>query len=201
MRNGWGVGTPPAFAGRSRLRRWLRKGLSLARRVRLAIQHEEGVHLQLGRKIEPNPAAGLARNRLGDKRPILGDRIGTGLVLPSPSLLIRAIAEIADQRFGLGVNALDSRAPGRRPGGHPFDPFHPQEPNSCIFARRGQQAFAAAYPLGMAHAAPSGQAPASANSIRSALARPPADRPAARRPAGIRFARSRSAATIVFTSQ
>src|SRR6202034_3568838 len=70
----------------------------------------------------------LARNRLGDQGPILGDRIGTGLVLPSPGLLIRAIAELADQRLGLSVNAFHSRTPGRRPGAHLSLPSTPHNP-------------------------------------------------------------------------
>jgi hypothetical protein len=46
-------------------------------------------------------------------------------MLPSARLLIRLIAEIADQRLGLGVNSFHSRAPERRPGAHLSNLFGP----------------------------------------------------------------------------
>jgi hypothetical protein len=58
----------------------LREGPRLASLARIAIKHEEGIHLQLSREIEADAAARLARDRSRDQSPILGNRVGTGLV-------------------------------------------------------------------------------------------------------------------------
>ena len=73
-----------------------------------------GIHRHPGRRVEPDAFSSLARDRQSDAAPVAGDFAGTRLALPEARLGIGAIAEVTDQRLGLGFDALATVRSGLR---------------------------------------------------------------------------------------
>ena len=66
--------------------------------------------------------SGLVRDRKRNAAPILCGCVETGLLLPSTRLGVCLVTKIADQRYGFGLYAFNSRAPVWQQGQH-FGPL------------------------------------------------------------------------------